>query len=152
MNAKDLKLGAFYDIKSEPDGPWEFIGAKKGNNPSHWAYQYGTNWLSFRNVVTNKTIKKDTAHGIKEALPPVLPVPIVQKQAKNLPRVASYDKLASQAELVATFLRTIDIEGGVIDVEHKGFITPTVFVFPAYVKHLQTLIQKVNLTNLETSK
>jgi len=145
MKATDLKIGNHYEIKGRK-GTWVFEGKQYRKNIKGAWGNYSGHVLIFKND-RGEEFEKTSAASVKEV---VSPVPQVKNTKSILPKHGEYDKLASHTELVATFLRTIGIEGGVMDVEHEGQIVPTVFVFPSYVNRLQELIKKVNLTNLTT--
>ena len=145
MKATDLIKDGSYEIKGR-QGTWTFVGKKWKEGVLGNYGKYDGYVLIFINSKGN-TFDKISAAGVKQV---TAPVAVVKDHKSILPKHNEYDRLHGYTELVATFLRTIGIEGGVIDVEHEGHIVPTVFVFPSYVSRLQELIKKVNLTNLTT--
>jgi len=144
MQAKDLKHGAVYDLKDQIlFSPFEYRGIKKKKN----------NWGGTTDVhifVSTKSdssvVEKYTCHGVTENRSVV---PVQKSKSQTLPKTKEYGSISAEAEMLAAFLKTIDIEAGVVDVESQDEIVPTIFILPAYFNRIQELIQKVYLQKME---
>lgn len=144
MQAKDLKHGSLYDIKDySVFNPFEYRGIKKKKN----AWNGTTDYHIFVSTKSDSSvIEKYTCHGVTENKSTV---PVQRTKSQVLPKTKEYDSLSAEAEMLAAFLRAIDIEAGVVDVDSKDEIIPTIFIFPAYFSRIQELIQKVYLQKME---